>query len=183
MLNKTIGIIRFGLICTWLAATVAIFGLIALPHVLSAVGRETYIVRGGSMEPALPIGSVVIVQHVDPAQLSIGDIVTFTAANKTTVTHRITEVVSGAQLGFHTKGDASSGADGMIMPAPSVSGRVEYVVPGLGLVIAALASTIGTLAAIGLLGGLLLAVWFMDELRDALGRSAQRRATVAEPAR
>ena len=63
-----------------------------------------------------------------------------------------------------------------------MSGRVEYVVPGLGQVITALTSTIGTLAAIGLLGGLLLAVWFLDELQDALGRSAQRRATVAEPA-
>ena len=89
-------------------------GLIALPHVMPALGRATYIVRGGSMEPALPIGSVVIVQHVDPAQLGIGDIVTFTAANNTTVTHRITEVVPGAQLGFHTKGDASLGADGNI---------------------------------------------------------------------
>ncbi len=181
MLNNTTGIIRVGLIATWLAATVAIFGLIALPYALPAVGREMYIVRGGSMEPALPIWSVVIVQHVDPAQLTVGDIVTFTAANKTTVTHRITEVVPGAQLGFHTKGDASLGADGTIVAAPSVSGRVVYVVPGLGQVITALASTIGTLAAIGLLGGLLLAVWFLDELRDA-SRSAQRRATVAEPA-
>ena len=182
MSNRSIGIIRTGVIAVWLAATVAIFGLVALPHVMPAIGRVTYIVRGGSMQPALPIGSVVIVQHVDPAQLSVGDIVTFTAANNTTVTHRITEVVPGAQLGFHTKGDASLGADGMIVPAPSVSGRVEYVVPGLGQVITALTSTIGTLAAIGLLGGLLLAVWFLDELQDALGRSAQRRATVAEPA-
>ena len=182
MMSKMLGIIRVGLIATWLAATVAIFGLVALPHVLPAVGREIYVVRGGSMEPALPIGSVVIVQHVDPAQLTVADIVTFTAANKTTVTHRITEVVPGAQLGFHTKGDASLGADGTILPAPSVSGRVEYVVPGLGQVIIALTSTIGTLAAIGLLGGLLLAVWFLDELRDSSERSAQRRATVAEPA-
>jgi len=182
MFNKAIGIIRVVLIGTWVAATVSLLVLVAMPHVLPMTGREMYVVRGGSMEPALPIGSVVVVQHVDPTQLAVGDIITFTAANHTTVTHRIVEVVAGAQQGFQTKGDASTGGDAMIVPAPSVSGRVEYVMPGLGVAITLLASTLGSLAAIGMLGGLLLAVWFLDELQSTMRRSARGRGAVAEPA-
>jgi signal peptidase len=182
MFNRAIGIIRVVLIATWAAATLSLFALMAMPHVLPMTGREMYVVRGGSMEPAMPIGSVVVVQHVDPTQLAVGDIITFTAANQTTVTHRIVEVVTGAQQGFETKGDANGSNDSTIVPAPSVTGRVEYVVPGLGVAITLLASTLGSLAAIGILGGLLLAVWFIDELQSVMRRSARGRAAVAEPA-
>jgi signal peptidase len=182
MLNTAIGIIRVVLIGIWVALTLSLFALVAMPHVLPMTGREMYVVRGGSMEPALPIGSVVVVQHVDPTQLAVGDIITFTAANHTTVTHRIVDVVADAQQGFRTKGDASASGDAMVVPAPSVSGRVEYVLPGVGLAITLLTSTLGSLAAIGMLGGLLLAVWFFDELQSGMRRSARGRTAVAEPA-
>jgi len=82
---------------------------------------------------------------------------------------------------FQTKGDASLGVDPTAVPASALIGRVEYVLPGVGAVLASLATTSGGLAALGLLGGLLLAVWVMDHLLTALRSSSRRGTVVAEP--
>src|SRR5688500_13738077 len=64
------------------------FGSILVPLLL---GWQSLVVYSGSMEPTIPVGSIVVLQPVAPAQLQVGDVVTFarTAEPGVQVTHRI----------------------------------------------------------------------------------------------
>lgn len=167
---------------TWLCATVVIISIALLPHVLSAAGHEMYVVKGASMEPAVPLGAVIFVRPVDPATIVAGDIITFRAPNGAIVSHRVIGLAQETGLVFQTKGDGSSAADPIIVPATSVVGLVESFIPQLGYFVNALGSTAGVVAMVALLAGLLLWSWFMDELIATRTRSTNRRLAAAEPA-
>lgn len=97
---------------------------------------EFKIVQSGSMEPVMPVGSMVaIVPH---AEYAVGDIITFGDDTKTRIptSHRVVGVTreSGA-LHYLTKGDANEEADNAPVPHSAVIGAVEFVVPRLGYVL------------------------------------------------
>lgn len=124
---------------------------LALPRLL---GYNAYSVVSGSMEPALPVGSVVYVESAGVSQIRAGDIIAFDDEG-TVVTHRVIE--SRPQEGaFITKGDANPSLD--IKPTPywKLIGRVKLCVPLLGRVLSLYAVpegklALGTLALSGLL--------------------------------
>ena len=174
-------ILRAGFRLAWISTVFALLTLIALPHVLSVLSWQMYIVRGASMEPSISLGSVVLIEPADPTQVHPGDIVTFRAGANNVVTHRVIAVSGGSQLAFATKGDANTSADPVTVPADAIVGRVGYSVPVLGFVLNTLASTAGVVIILGILGTLLLGGWFIEELAATLGPSAER-GTVAEPA-
>jgi signal peptidase len=162
----------------WLAATIALFTMIALPYLLPAIGRQMYIVRGASMQPAIPIGAVVVVDRVDPATIQANDVITFRSPTGTVVTHRVVSVVDAGDLEFMTKGDANDASDPVVVPATSVIGRVEQAIPGMGGLITNIASVAGSLAALGVLLSLLLTGWFIEELARTLGLTSAQRPAV-----
>jgi signal peptidase len=166
-----------------MGATLSLLVVLVLPHLLGLVQGQAFVVRGSSMEPAVPLGSVAIVRPGDTATVAVGDVVTFHAPNGTVVTHRVVGVETTDGLSFSTKGDASPAADPTSSAASAIVGRVEYVVPILGFILAALGTTQGMVATLGLLGGLLLAIWFIDELIASVRGPARDRRAVAEPAR
>ena len=93
----------------------------------------------GSMEPTIPVHSLVVVQEVDPTELQEGDIITFRATNGALEgalnTHRITAVdTSSGSPVFHTKGDANAVEDADTVAAVNVVGRVVWVSAGLGVI-------------------------------------------------
>ncbi len=97
----------------------------------------------GSMEPAIPVHSLVVVQEVDPSQLQVGDVITFRATDGALEgalnTHRITQIDTGSGLPvFHTKGDANAVEDADTVVASNVVGRVVFVSAGLGVVVSLL---------------------------------------------
>ena len=124
---------------------------LALPRLL---GYNAYSVVSGSMEPALPVGSVVYVESAGVSQIRAGDIIAFDDEG-TVVTHRVIE--SRPQEGaFITKGDANPSLD--IKPTPywKLIGRVKLCIPLLGRVLSLYAVpegklALGTLALSGLL--------------------------------
>ena len=127
---------------------------LALPRLL---GYNAYSVVSGSMEPALPVGSVVYVESAGVSQIRAGDIIAFDDEG-TVVTHRVIE--SRPQEGaFITKGDANPSLD--IKPTPywKLIGRVKLCVPLLGRVLSLYAVPEGKLAlGTFALSGLLLRV-------------------------
>jgi signal peptidase len=179
---KALRILRLGTNVTWLVATVGVISLALMPHVLSTVGREMYVVRGASMQPAVPLGSVILVRHADPATIAVGDIISFHAPNGATVSHRVIGLVDGPDLAFQTQGDGSVAADPVIVPATSVVGVVESYVPQLGYVVTALGSQAGSVALVALLSGLLLWSWFINELIATMSRSTHQEMAAADPA-
>jgi signal peptidase len=85
----------------------------------------------GSMEPAIPVGSIVVIKPADPDSLKVGDIICFKVETEypKTVTHRIIGITS---QGFITKGDANEDPDQWIVKKENVIGKVIAVIPLLG---------------------------------------------------
>src|SRR5688572_678033 len=88
----------------------------ALVVVLIALfaGLRPFVVRSGSMEPAIDTGDVVVSRPVHPDQLGPGDVVTFRDPTRSAelVTHRVVEVSrQGDQYAFVTKGDANTATE------------------------------------------------------------------------
>ena len=75
-------------------------------------GYHVYAVVTGSMEPEIPVGSLVYIQRSDAAQAQPGDVVAFYGARDSAaiITHRVVEnhVVMGEII---TKGDANQTND------------------------------------------------------------------------
>ena len=122
-----------------LPALCSVFGtLVLLAVILSALplavprilGCEVYSVISGSMEPALPKGSVVYVKKTDPAEVNAGDIVAFSDEG-TPVTHRVIENRSQTKE-LITKGDANDALDLYPVPYVNVLGLVKAHIPGIG---------------------------------------------------
>ena len=65
------------------------FALIITVVLMLACGYKFMIVSSGSMEPTLPVGSLVIVTPCDYEDLNYRDIVTFTGESGINFTHRI----------------------------------------------------------------------------------------------
>lgn len=125
-------------------------------------------VVSGSMEPAIPVGSVVVVEPVDPAALRYGDVVTYKSPESagTVVTHRVLEV-SGpldARL-FRTKGDANDEADLELVPAESVIGRVRFHLPYAGYLADLVRTRRGWLLMVVVPGAVLVIVELVQILR------------------
>lgn len=127
--------------------------LLAVPKL---IGFESYTVISGSMEPALPVGSVVYVKKVPFSHISKGDVITYLVGeNGMRVTHRVVGTDKEKQE-FITKGDANGGSDGKAVKFQNVCGVVKFCLPLLGYLQKALADSRGKMAAVSVLSGLLL---------------------------
>jgi len=130
---------------------------VALPKASSAVPLT---VLTGSMRPALPPGSLVIVRPVDAANLAIGDIATYQirSGEPDVVTHRIIGIHAGSGGGqtFDFKGDNNPVADAARVQAEQIQGRVWYSVPLVGHLSTAVNGPHGTLFSVAVAAGLLV---------------------------
>jgi signal peptidase len=127
------------------------------PHFM---GINFFTVYGGSMMPAIPIGSVVAVKSVEVSTIKVGDIIAFragTEANKV-VTHRVIEVSNkDGALSFRTAGDSNTNPDGNAVPAQNVVGRVWFHLPVLGYLSSFVITKLGFVLLV-LLPGILIDV-------------------------
>ena len=135
------------------AGAIAVAGLLFAAFGPTLIGARSLIVTSGSMEPALPVGSVAITRTVDARAIAVGDIITFRrpGADRPT-THRVTALTidDAGRMVFTTKGDANATRD----PEPAiVSGPIERVVrqvPYAGSIVGFARSPVGALALIGI---------------------------------
>lgn len=91
------------------------------------------IVQSGSMEPAIKMGSVVIVKPAD--DYKIGDVITFGSfgKRKIPITHRINDLkVIEGKIFYITKGDANEDTDTKEVKKADVLGKVLLSVPYIG---------------------------------------------------
>lgn len=117
---------------------VAIIVVIAVALVgMRLAGFKTFTVMSGSMEPDLPVGSMVYVRPVDYKSLKVGDVISYVANDeKTVVTHRIVDIeVDKEDSGvwrFKTKGDANTTSDGNLVHYKNVLGTPVFIIPQIG---------------------------------------------------
>ena len=123
---------------------------LTVPRVM---GYELYTVITGSMEPNVPVGSLVFVKSVDPADVQEKDIIAFYGGKDTNaiITHRVVEnkVFMGE---FITKGDANSDNDMNPVSYNELIGRVEFSLPFAGTIAQFLTSMQGKITAVSFVG-------------------------------
>lgn len=115
---------------------------IALPLSLPKIlGYEAYHITSGSMEPAIPVGSVIYVGHMEPEDIPEGEVIAFYSGSSV-IAHRVTEnrVVEGV---FVTKGDANPLEDLENVRYRDVIGVVKLHIPFLGYYLAIFSDLIG----------------------------------------
>ena len=100
---------------------------LTLPRLL---GYEIFAVVSGSMEPALPAGSLVYVKRADPTAVTPGQIIAFRDEGET-VTHRVVENRT-AEGSFITRGDANETDDLFPVSYWNLIGLMRFHVPALG---------------------------------------------------
>lgn len=134
---------------------------IAVPlttHLAPLTGRQVFAVRGASMEPAIPMGAMIVVADHGTDDLAAGDVITWRGDNGVWVTHRIVQVVDeGGERMFQTQGDANEKPDGFVVPARAVIGSVEFWIPLAGFALIILATPAGIICWLSFALGLLLA--------------------------
>lgn len=120
-------------------ATLVLALLLAVPGFL---GWQQMTVLTGSMEPEIPVGSMVYVESVEPEALVEGDVITFDDGEGKTVTHRVVRnrTIEGTIV---TKGDANAEEDVEPIPYDNVIGKVTLTVPAAGDVLGYAASELG----------------------------------------
>jgi len=124
-------------------------------------------VLSGSMEPAIPVGSIVLIKPVDIENLKSGDVICYRASDTMLVTHRIIEV---KESGFVTQGDANEEADIKTVNNREVVGSVVLTVPFIGYLGSFVRTPIGFL----LLLVLPACVVIMIELRSIIAQKKGR---------
>lgn len=121
------------------ALLLLMIGIAVLVIVVPMLTKSTPMtVLTSSMEPGLPPGTLIIVQPVEPAEIEVGDIVTYQlrSGHPEVVTHRVIEIrnTTGGKLTFIMKGDNNSSPDPDPILQAQVRGRLWYSVPLIGWV-------------------------------------------------
>jgi signal peptidase len=163
--SATAGLRRF-LDLLLIGLVVAVLVGILLAKLVPLTGRQTIIVGGSSMEPAIGLGAAIVIRPVPAEALVVGDVVTLHAGEKSAIyTHRIIEVVDRPDgRWIRTKGDANATPDPTLIHASAVVGRTELALPLVGYLLALLSIPAGVLFLVGLAATLLASAWLLESL-------------------
>lgn len=155
MLKKICGV--FSTIIIILLALLALS--LFLPRLL---GYETMAVVSGSMEPGIPVGSVVYTKAVEkPEDLAKGDVITYEIGEGTRVTHRITSINKETQE-YTTKGDANDSEDAQPVGFAQIVGKLKLSIPLLGYLSIYIKTPLGIAAAAAVIFMLILLLFLPE---------------------
>jgi signal peptidase I len=133
-------------------------------------GYESFTVYSGSMEPAIRVGALAVVQPVPSSRLKPGDVITYRMPffPDVIVTHRLLAIqqTPDGKTQYRTKGDANAAEDLVQVDPNAVLGRVAYSVPYAGYIVEYSKTGVGRLVLIALPAALLA----LDFLRQRMRR-------------
>ncbi len=166
----------------WPAVQMALWMLVVAVAVLLALPRFTsidiLIVRGGSMEPAIHLGSIEVVNRNDRTPV-VGAVGVFQDQGGGLVSHRIVAVDAGL---IQTKGDANAAPDLTPRSPDSMVGTVLFSIPYLGYILHVLELPLVFFLLLLLTGGVIVAGEVRAIMREVRKlRSARREAASNEP--
>lgn len=105
------------------------------------MGYNIYNVVSGSMEPEIPLGSIIYVKEAEPEEIQEGDVIAY-QSNGSVIVHRVVEnrIVEGE---FTTKGDANEQEDMNAVDYQALVGKVAFHIPVIGSLMAIYAGNVG----------------------------------------
>lgn len=166
--KKSIGAVLLRVLANIILVTVIFLCVpITVPRLF---GYQIYTVISGSMEPDIPLGSLVYVHERDPETVVEGDVIAY-YGNKdgAIITHRVVYNQTVVQ-NFVTKGDANEREDTIPVSYDRLLGVVVKTIPKLGAVMTAFTETKGKLLA----AGLLIVAVFLHIFAGALAEKKNR---------
>ena len=112
-------------------------------------GYEPYTIVSGSMEPAVPTGSLVYIRRIEAEAVEIGDVIAYYGDRdeNAVIVHR---VVERDERSFITKGDANETEDLRPVGYDQLMGIVSISVPHLGIFAEALTMGNGRILTVSL---------------------------------
>ncbi|MDR3311471.1 MAG: signal peptidase I [Oscillospiraceae bacterium] len=124
-------------VCTALGTTILALIALAAAAILiaTALGRKPMAILSGSMasesnKGKYSVGGLIFVNtKAAPADVAVGDLLTFTLGEDTVVTHRVIAVEDGQ---WRTKGDANDSEDLSPVPFENMVGKAGFYIPKLG---------------------------------------------------
>jgi signal peptidase len=136
-------------------------------------GFNTYTGLGTSMGDAIPSGSLLVTRSVDPADIEVGDVISFRYPGvENPITHRVIAIRErNGSFAFATQGDGNRAPDRSPVSGDQDIERVIYTKPYLGLVL----PFARALLLSGALGGLSF-LWIVRR-RARLARELRARDT------
>ena len=142
---------------------------------------RAFAVLSNSMEPTLPVGSLVVAQPVAGERLAVGDVITFNHPDRPgmLVTHRIVGREDRPEgPTWVTKGDANGAPDAWRVPATGDGLRHRFTVPHAGRALSVLQSAPGRLAllAVGAVTGAGRLLWRLWRPGQDAERAERRRS-------
>ena len=141
-----------------------LLGFVALLILPRLSAYDVLIVRGGSMEPAIHVGAIAIVDR-NSRTPAIGQPTAFRDEASTLITHRVIGIDSG---GYETQGDANPAPDLGRRSASQVYGTVVTSIPFLGYLLHLLHQPLVFLLLLLGTGGILV-VGELQTIRAELG--------------
>lgn len=146
-------------ICGTLGTVLLIFLILAcVPLTVPRMfGYQIYTVVSGSMEPAIPTGSLVYIKAVPAEEIMEDDVIAFYGVMDTTsiITHRV--VSNSTNMGeFITKGDANDTKDMNPVPYDNYIGKVMVHIPVVGGVAQTFTNGPGKFLALCMIGAAVL---------------------------
>ncbi|MBR2988498.1 MAG: signal peptidase I [Clostridia bacterium] len=137
------GWVLFGFI-TLIVLLLLFFGLFSKGSIF---GVRAYVVLSDSMKKEFPAGSVVFSSEVNPDDLKVGDIITFTReSDGETVTHKIGKIEFDESSGYdvyYTYGTTTGEYDEDPVYRNFIQGKYSFHLPGLGYFLQFLKSPVG----------------------------------------
>ncbi len=168
-MNRLLRVIGIGLPAILWIVLLGFVVLVALPRFTP---YDVLVVRGGSMEPAIHLGSVIVIDRRATTP-GIGSIVSFREPGGDIITHR---VVAIDEVRYVTRGDANASRDLEERSSDQVVGTELFTVPFIGYVVHLLQQPIAFLLLLFITGGYLI----YPELRTIgreIGRMRRRKLT------
>lgn len=151
----------------WTALLLAAVFAVALA---SLTDRDLRAVTSSSMEPSVPVGSLVLLEPAPPGSVGVGDVVAFDRAGEAgaEVLHRVVGVnETGHGRFLTTQGDHNATPDPVPVHETAVEGRLVAGIPRLGRATLALSEPRGLVVLVGVPLALAVAQWIGSRRRSA----------------
>ena len=114
-------------------------------------GIKPFVVLTWSMEPAISGGDLAITRNVDPAELQVGDIVSYREGD-TVITHRVIELTENdnGEPVLITRGDSNKSTDAKPITYDQVESVYLFKINGLGNLAMFMQTPMGILIFVGI---------------------------------
>lgn len=161
-----------------LTLAIAVIMTAILTYLAPHFGWRVDLVCSGSMDPELKVGTLLVTRPVEPEEILVGDIITFSPKGITLgenmVSHRVIGIEEASPLYFRTKGDANDNPDPFMVPTRNLLGRISFKIHYVGYIASFLQTTWGFLLGL-VVPGLIIITIYITSIRRLLRNNRKER--------